>query len=294
METIKQIIAENLIILRKKNNLTQLELAEKLNYTDKAVSRWEKGDTLPDIDVLCRICDIYNITFDSLIKKGDFKEISYEHNKIEWGHRITIMLLAIMMVWFAATVLFVCLSMIKGINFWQFFVYAVPVSVFVIKLFNMKWGKLRFGLALDTVFIWSLLCSIYISALKYNLWVIFILGVPTQILLILKYNLDRIKKLHSDPSYKDRKENSARKKSEKKAIIAEKNRLKKENDKLEKAEQLKLKEESKKLKKLIKTEKQNYKLEKEKSKNEKKLNKLYKKTLRSDKINANSDNNSIE
>ena len=66
MEDIKLIIAQNIVSLRKKHDLTQAELAEKLNYSDKAVSRWEHGDTLPDINVLYQLCDFYGIDMNTL------------------------------------------------------------------------------------------------------------------------------------------------------------------------------------------------------------------------------------
>ena len=61
MKDIKPTIAKNLSFFRKQSGLTQAELAEKLNYSDKAVSRWEHGDTLPDINVLYQLCDFYGI-----------------------------------------------------------------------------------------------------------------------------------------------------------------------------------------------------------------------------------------
>jgi transcriptional regulator with XRE-family HTH domain len=54
MRDVRQIIADNLIELRKVNKLTQLELAEKLNYSDKAISKWERGESLPDVEILCQ------------------------------------------------------------------------------------------------------------------------------------------------------------------------------------------------------------------------------------------------
>ena len=56
-ENVKEIIAANLVSLRKGSRLTQQQLAERLNYSDKAVSRWENAETLPDIETLCKICD---------------------------------------------------------------------------------------------------------------------------------------------------------------------------------------------------------------------------------------------
>ena len=52
MEDLKQIFAENLSALRKKKGWTQMELAERLHYSDKAVSKWERGESLPDVVIL--------------------------------------------------------------------------------------------------------------------------------------------------------------------------------------------------------------------------------------------------
>lgn len=52
---------------RKKNNLTQMQLAEKLNITDRAVSKWETGKTLPDSSIMLALCDILKITVNDLL-----------------------------------------------------------------------------------------------------------------------------------------------------------------------------------------------------------------------------------
>ena len=70
-ESVKEIIASNLASLRKQNKLTQQQLAEKINYSDKAVSRWENAETLPDIETLCKICDIYGVKFEYLLQKDE-------------------------------------------------------------------------------------------------------------------------------------------------------------------------------------------------------------------------------
>ena len=61
MNDIKQTIADNLVGYRKKAGLTQQQLAEKLNYSDKAVSKWERAEAIPDVVVLKTIADIYGI-----------------------------------------------------------------------------------------------------------------------------------------------------------------------------------------------------------------------------------------
>ena len=71
MSNVKQIITDNLIALRKSRNLTQQDVASYLNYTDKAVSRWETGESLPDISVLEKLADYYGVDFEYLIKTHD-------------------------------------------------------------------------------------------------------------------------------------------------------------------------------------------------------------------------------
>ena len=61
MTDLKPIFAENLAVLRKKKGWTQLELAERLNYSDKAVSKWERGESLPDVTILKQIADLFEL-----------------------------------------------------------------------------------------------------------------------------------------------------------------------------------------------------------------------------------------
>lgn len=64
-----QMVADNLIYYRKLNNLTQLELSEKLNYSDKSISKWERKEGLPDLYTLYLIADLYGITIDQLLEE---------------------------------------------------------------------------------------------------------------------------------------------------------------------------------------------------------------------------------
>jgi len=185
MENIKQIISKNLIELRKRNKWTQAELAEKLNYSDKAISRWESGDTLPDIDMLCRICELYKVSFDYLTHDGTPKEKIKFSFKKELGNKLVITLLAISIVWFLATIVYVYAGIIGHKYLWQVFIWAIPFSCTVGLVFNAIWGKRIFSFAIVSFLIWSGLLAIYIQYLSYNLWLIFILGIPVQVAIIL-------------------------------------------------------------------------------------------------------------
>ncbi|MBR5873876.1 MAG: helix-turn-helix transcriptional regulator [Oscillospiraceae bacterium] len=52
---------------RKKTNLTQMQLAEKLNITDRAISKWETGKSLPDSSIMLELCDILGISVNDLL-----------------------------------------------------------------------------------------------------------------------------------------------------------------------------------------------------------------------------------
>ena len=67
MEDLKSIIAKNITDLRLKNGYTQIQLASILNYSDKAVSKWERAESIPDITVLKEIADLFNVTVDYLL-----------------------------------------------------------------------------------------------------------------------------------------------------------------------------------------------------------------------------------
>ncbi len=186
MREIKDNLAENLTKLRQANNLTQSELAEKLNYTDKSVSKWEHGESVPPIDVLKSLADIYGVTLDFLVEEHQSevydKRYNYKENK---PNKIVITLLAVSLVWIISTLLYIYGLTLAEQNYWQIFVFAVPVSTIVLIVFNGIWGKRKFTFVLISVLVWSLLTSVYIYFIENNPWAIFIIGIPVQIAIIL-------------------------------------------------------------------------------------------------------------
>lgn len=61
-----------IVKLRKGKGWTQLQLAEQLSVSPQAISKWECGEAVPDIDILDKIARIFNVTIDSIIKAHDF------------------------------------------------------------------------------------------------------------------------------------------------------------------------------------------------------------------------------
>lgn len=186
MENIKDIIAKNLTSLRIEKKWTQNELADKLNYSDKSVSKWEHGETTPPIDVLKQLADLYDVSLDYLVT--DVHDDSYDrvyNNKKNNLNKIIITSLAVSLVWLIATILYVYCAILFNESYWILFITAVPFSSIVLLVFNGIWGKRIFTFYLVSILIWSILLSIYLLFLEHNPWIIFILGAPLQIAVIL-------------------------------------------------------------------------------------------------------------
>lgn len=185
MKDLHPIIAENLALLRKSSGLTQAQLAERLGYSDKAVSRWEKGDALPDINVLYELCDFYGIRMDTLLEKGGGQDARLVRTKDSVQYSVVVCLLSVAIVWLVATVFFVYLNTKSRFNFWQAFVWAVPVSCLVVLRMNRRFHSRVLVFIASSLFVWTLLTAVYLQFLQYNIWLVFLIGVPVQLICIL-------------------------------------------------------------------------------------------------------------
>lgn len=191
MKDINIIIGTNIKELRKANKLTQYELAEKLNYSNKAISRWESGEVIPDVLTLNKLCEIFNIPLSQIFEANITNTKVKKQYKLQMGNKLAISLLSIMFVWLVATIAFVSLNITFGISAWQLFVWAIPISCIVAIVFNSIWGRAMFNYLLITVLNWSTLASVFLSIHNYRLWLIFIIGIPIQIAIILWSNITK-------------------------------------------------------------------------------------------------------
>lgn len=186
MNYVKDIIAKNLIELRTKKNMTQSELAEKLNYTDKSVSKWERGETTPPIDVLKDIADLYGVTLDYLVTESPNEYYDKKYNvKENRSNKLLITLLSSSIVWILATIIFVYCSIFNINSAWLLFVYAIPLTMIVLLVFNCIWGRRSLTFIIISILLWSILASLYLTLLQFNPWPLFIIGAPLQITVIL-------------------------------------------------------------------------------------------------------------
>lgn len=175
-------IGKNLTRLRKMANMTQLELAEKLNYSDKSVSKWEQGNGIPDVRILVQIAELYGVTLDDLVCEHTGEKVMPKSTKAR--QRLLTILLSSGLCWLVAVVVFVGIGIFAPAfeYAWLAFVYAVPATAIVVLVFSCVWHYKWVRIVSVSVLVWSALACIYLSCLQYNIWLIFLIGIPLQIL----------------------------------------------------------------------------------------------------------------
>ena len=191
MNDIKLVIAENIASLRQQRGMTQTELADKLNYTDKAVSKWERGDSLPDVTVLVSLASLFGVTLDDLVSRHapEAPVTAAPEQKRVLRNHAAITGMGIILVWLVATLVYVSLDALKSGHVWRWlmFLYAVPVSLIVWLVFNSVWFKRKRNYLIVSILMWTVLTALYLTLLyfKVNLWALFFLGIPGQIIILL-------------------------------------------------------------------------------------------------------------
>lgn len=196
---IKENLASNIASHRKALKLTQAELAQKLNYSDKAVSKWERGEAVPDLVVLKQIADFFGVTIDLLISEP--KQPKPNHLKNLGKKRLTIGLWATCIVWLVATLCYTFLGIIipSITETWLSFIIAIPVTIIVLLVLTSVWGKNLFNFIFSSLLVWTLITAIFLVV--YNvlanppirLWYIYLIGIPLQLLLVFFYLYKKVK-----------------------------------------------------------------------------------------------------
>ncbi len=207
MEDVKKIVSQNLVRLRKESNLTQAELAKRINYSDKAISRWEKGEVIPDLETIYALSETFGVPVSAITEKQAETERT-EDETPAIRQKILSQIFLLCEIWFVVCVIYVYVKITRETSIWQLFVWGVPASAIVLWFFTRKDKKadvLLFVYA--SIFVWSLITCVYLHLLAANPWYLFFAGLPLQGLLVIRYifnykqNLKRIRlrREKSDP-----------------------------------------------------------------------------------------------
>ena len=204
-EKLKLQIGSNIASYRKRAGLTQAGLAERLSYSDKAVSKWERGESMPDVTTLVQLAEQFDITVNDLVVDPDalpgnpgtlekaMTQVSEKALKRKADKGI-ILSLSSTLVWFVALLFFVVISSFDIPFSWLAFFYAVPANAIVLLSLRSAWRDFRWNKALISCIVWGSLVSIHASLwifLGVNVWKLYLLGIPGQIAIFLWFRMFR-------------------------------------------------------------------------------------------------------
>ena len=205
-EKMKQRIGLNIASYRKRAGLTQVGLAEKLNYSDKAISKWERGESIPDVLTLVQLAEQFEISVNDLLSdpnalpEGDSCNLERAMTKVSEkalkrkANKNVILALSSTLVWFVALLIFVVMSSFEVTDpySWLIFIYAVPINAIVLLSLRSAWRDFRQNKLLISIISWGCLVSIHVSLLVFlnkNIWKLFLLGIPGQLAIGLWFRL---------------------------------------------------------------------------------------------------------
>ena len=206
MDDIKNIFAQNLITLRKQLKITQVEFAEKINYSDKAVSKWERGESIPDVCVLKSIGDFFGVTVDFLITEHTEDENAIPKTKLEKKatnkNRFLISGITLVAIFICMLTVYVALQSANPenivVNVISCFVFPLPVCFLILTIFSSLWAKKIWKMFFVSGLIWSIIavafCIILIVTTRV-VWLVFTIGIPAQIITLMSFGIIDLKAL---------------------------------------------------------------------------------------------------
>ncbi|MBQ7788429.1 MAG: helix-turn-helix domain-containing protein [Clostridia bacterium] len=188
LKEFREIVAQNIYYLRTVNHMTQYELGQKLNYSDKAISKWERGDGVPDAYILTKISELFGVSVDYILTEHSEQDKRVDTKPAKVAKQ-TIMNISVISVFVLALLAFIIIALTFDVYYWQVFVYAVPIATICAIVFSSVWERARGVLAYTSILLWSLLATIYVAIGNYSYWLIFVLGIPLQAIVFLVLRL---------------------------------------------------------------------------------------------------------
>lgn len=204
LNELKLVTASNIIRLRTQSGFTQAELGAKLNYSDKTISKWERGAAIPDAYVLTQLAVIFDVTVDYLLSSHDAWENPAEEaaqptdahlsEQTEAERRYSenmICALTMASVWTACTIAFVVLWIAGDIIWWQIFAIAMPISLLVLIILMSVFKKYAYLQYSISLFVISIFAMLYFIAPAPNPWQLFLICVPAVAVVFLACNIHK-------------------------------------------------------------------------------------------------------
>ena len=189
LSEIEKNISKNIKELRLNKGMKQSELGEALSYSDKTVSKWENGSSVPDVTALAEIAELFSVSVDDLLRENAVEKVTdkaKEKIQEDKANDIAMLCLSVLSVITIAVVIYVALMIIKRYKFWQVYVWAVPPSAVIIHKYNKAHANYKWlNAAALSVLNWGIITAIYLTILDYNVWPLFVLGIPLEAMIII-------------------------------------------------------------------------------------------------------------
>jgi transcriptional regulator with XRE-family HTH domain len=205
-EKLKTQLGANIVAYRKRSGLTQAKLAEQLNYSDKAVSKWERGESMPDVLTLVQLAELFEISIDELLADPEAipkdsggriehaMETAVEKTLKRKANKRIILALCSLLVWFVALFVYVVVSSMDIPKSWITFFYAIPADAIVQLSMRSAWRDFRWNKTLISLIMWGSILSVYLTLFLFwgfNVWRLFLLCVPGQLAIWLWFRMYR-------------------------------------------------------------------------------------------------------
>ena len=194
----QELLAKNLAYYRKASGLTQLELADKFNYSDKSVSKWERGEGFPDIFVLKSLADFYGINVDDFFQ-SEHKAVKISQSKKR--KQTYLKLLSVGLGWLVVTLTFFLLNTLMGDRFafkpWLTFIYGTLITGIILVVWEFIYHNRFLRMIATSIIIWTTALSLFLTFLvvmNRSLPLLFIVAIPVEILEIIWYLFRRNRK----------------------------------------------------------------------------------------------------
>ena len=193
LSELKLISASNIIKLRTEAGLTQAELGEKLNDSDKTISKWERGEAIPDAYVLTQMAEIFGVTVDYLLSSHDAWESPEQQaaRQEEAGYSVNMIIaISVLGVWTMALTIFVLLWLFD-IILWETFIVALPVSILTYMVLICVFRRRQYLQFVIAAFVLSMFILLYFTLPMQKPWQLFLIAIPAEIIVFLSCNIRR-------------------------------------------------------------------------------------------------------
>ena len=198
MDDLKLIFAANLIRLRQEAGLTQAGLAEKINYSDKSVSKWERGEAIPDAYVLKNLAALFSVSVDDLLTdRAKWQKAGTDlSTKVSYSQMFVI-LCSIACVITLCLIEFILVWFLVDKFHWLVLYAALPLSLVVLLILNSVWYKGKNNMYIVMVLVLSAIILFYLISLqyRYNFWQLLLIIVPAELIVFFAFHI-KVRRIH--------------------------------------------------------------------------------------------------